>query len=89
VGQLSCKVCGQTFQTGINYLSAAVDVYSEWIDACDSVAKDNAAGGGNRPISSSYRNVEGGHADDDGDDGIDRDLDDEDLDDDDGAMYAD
>lgn len=42
VGQLSCKVCGQSFQTGINYLSAAVDVYSDWIDACDMVAKDAA-----------------------------------------------
>ncbi|KAI9721465.1 MAG: hypothetical protein M1812_002227 [Candelaria pacifica] len=39
-GNLSCKVCGQSFQTGINYLSAAVDVYSDWIDACDAVAKE-------------------------------------------------
>ncbi|KAI9747485.1 MAG: hypothetical protein M1835_002068 [Candelina submexicana] len=39
-GDLSCKVCGQSFQTGINYLSAAVDVYSDWIDACDAVAKE-------------------------------------------------
>jgi len=41
-GELSCKICGQHFQTGINYLSAAVDVYSDWIDACDAVAKDAA-----------------------------------------------
>ncbi|GAB7347971.1 hypothetical protein MBLNU459_g5474t1 [Dothideomycetes sp. NU459] len=41
-GDLSCKVCGQTFQTGINYLSQAVDVYSDWVDACDAVAKDAA-----------------------------------------------
>ncbi|MCJ1373514.1 hypothetical protein MMC20_004742 [Loxospora ochrophaea] len=41
-GDLSCKVCGQQFQTGINYLSAAVDVYSDWIDACDAVAKEAA-----------------------------------------------
>ncbi|BDD61942.1 hypothetical protein MAP00_006953 [Monascus purpureus] len=40
LGNLSCKVCGQRFQTGINYLSAAVDVYSDWVDACDAVAKD-------------------------------------------------
>ncbi|PGH16904.1 hypothetical protein AJ80_05048 [Polytolypa hystricis UAMH7299] len=40
LGNLSCKICGQRFQTGINYLSAAVDVYSDWIDACDAVAKD-------------------------------------------------
>ncbi|KAL4929632.1 uncharacterized protein BDV17DRAFT_60206 [Aspergillus undulatus] len=42
LGHLSCKVCGQRFQTGINYLSAAVDVYSDWVDACDAVAKDTA-----------------------------------------------
>ncbi|KAI1663197.1 Transcription elongation factor [Pyrenophora tritici-repentis] len=28
VGNLQCKVCGQTFQTNINYLSAPVDVSS-------------------------------------------------------------
>ncbi|KAI5310156.1 hypothetical protein KEM55_001122 [Ascosphaera atra] len=43
LGNLSCKVCGQRFQSGINYLSAPVDVYSDWIDACDAVAKDAAA----------------------------------------------
>ena len=66
IGELSCKVCGQQFQTGINCkckanpsiismfdsalplttnatdLSAGVDVYSDWIDACDSVAKEAA-----------------------------------------------
>ena len=64
LGNLSCKVCGQRFQTGINCkpiiviivimfvaaitdnlvsdLSAAVDVYSDWVDACDAVAKDTA-----------------------------------------------
>ncbi|KAJ5661624.1 hypothetical protein N7523_003090 [Penicillium sp. IBT 18751x] len=42
LGDLSCKVCGQKFQTGINYLSAGVDVYSDWVDACDAVAKDTA-----------------------------------------------
>ncbi|KAJ5363247.1 hypothetical protein N7541_004091 [Penicillium brevicompactum] len=42
LGDLSCKVCGQKYQTGINYLSAPVDVYSDWVDACDAVAKDTA-----------------------------------------------
>lgn len=61
LGNLSCKVCGQRYQTGINCrlsvlalsqyvtdcgglpdLSAAVDVYSDWVDACDTVAKDAA-----------------------------------------------
>ncbi|KAL2068357.1 hypothetical protein VTL71DRAFT_16455 [Oculimacula yallundae] len=39
VGALSCKICSQHFQCAINYLSAAVDVYSDWVDACDAVAK--------------------------------------------------
>jgi len=46
VGQLDCKVCGQKFQCGINYLSAPVDVYSEWVDAADAVAKEDAGGAG-------------------------------------------
>ncbi|KAH7321906.1 putative transcription elongation factor [Rhexocercosporidium sp. MPI-PUGE-AT-0058] len=64
VGALSCKVCSQHFQCAINYLSAAVDVYADWVDACDAVAKGDgeevdgedraqarvpAAGGGGRP----------------------------------------
>ncbi|KAI5288027.1 hypothetical protein KEM52_001337 [Ascosphaera acerosa] len=43
VGNLTCKICGQRFQSGINYLSAAVDVYADWVDACDAVAKETAA----------------------------------------------
>ncbi|KAL8673672.1 MAG: hypothetical protein Q9168_001927 [Polycauliona sp. 1 TL-2023] len=39
-GELSCKACGQQFQTAVNYLSSGVDVYSDWIDACDAVAKE-------------------------------------------------
>ncbi|KAL9029594.1 MAG: hypothetical protein Q9196_002184 [Gyalolechia fulgens] len=48
IGELMCNACGERFQTGINYLSAAVDVYSDWIDACDAVAKEaaDAAGDG-------------------------------------------
>ncbi|EON66565.1 hypothetical protein W97_05810 [Coniosporium apollinis CBS 100218] len=43
LAELRCKVCGQTFQTTINSLSHAVDVYADWIDACDAVAKEAAA----------------------------------------------
>jgi transcription elongation factor Elf1 len=39
VGNLYCKVCGQRFQTSTNYLSVAADVYADWIDACEDVAK--------------------------------------------------
>lgn len=54
VGQLDCAVCGQTFQCAINYLSAAVDVYGEWVDAADLVAKetDTRASGSDAPTRS-------------------------------------
>lgn len=41
VGQLDCRICGQKFQCAVNYLSAAVDVYGEWVDAADAVAKED------------------------------------------------
>merc|ERR1712000_466882 len=43
VGQLDCRICGQKFQCAVNYLSAAVDVYGEWVDAADAVAKEDGA----------------------------------------------
>ncbi|KAL2119144.1 hypothetical protein VTJ04DRAFT_6104 [Mycothermus thermophilus] len=48
-GYLDCKVCGQRFQCGINYLSQEIDVYSEWVDAADAVAQEA------REAESSYR----------------------------------
>ncbi|VDD94329.1 unnamed protein product [Enterobius vermicularis] len=35
VGFISCRVCLEDFQTPINYLSEPIDVYSDWIDACE------------------------------------------------------
>ncbi|XP_014673386.1 PREDICTED: transcription elongation factor 1 homolog [Priapulus caudatus] len=34
-GIITCRVCLEDFQTQITYLSEAVDVYSDWIDACE------------------------------------------------------
>ncbi|XP_038048582.1 transcription elongation factor 1 homolog [Patiria miniata] len=36
IGVISCRVCLEDFQTSINYLTEPVDVYSDWIDACES-----------------------------------------------------
>ncbi|KAH0538620.1 hypothetical protein FGG08_004821 [Glutinoglossum americanum] len=58
IGQLFCKVCGQSFQTGINYLSAPVDVYSDWVDACDVVAKEQ--GDTQRDSAPTHRELERG-----------------------------
>ncbi|KAF1998865.1 Elf1-domain-containing protein [Amniculicola lignicola CBS 123094] len=71
VGNLHCKVCGQTFQTNINYLSAPVDVYADWVDACDAVAKDSeptvnpmARGGPTKAVAAGGSDDEGGLGDD-------------------------
>ncbi|KAG0130066.1 transcription elongation factor Elf1 like-domain-containing protein [Tuber indicum] len=37
IGSLSCSACGQRFKMSINYLSAPIDVYSEWVDVCDEI----------------------------------------------------
>lgn len=35
IGFIQCNVCMEDFQVPINYLSEAIDVYGEWIDACE------------------------------------------------------
>ncbi|KAG8935685.1 hypothetical protein FRC03_001545 [Tulasnella sp. 419] len=40
LGHLSCKVCGQSFQSEIHHLSEPIDVYSEWIDAAEAAEAD-------------------------------------------------
>ncbi|KAH7007979.1 putative transcription elongation factor [Ilyonectria destructans] len=64
VGQLDCRICGQKFQCAVNYLSAAVDVYGEWVDAADAVAKeDNAeAGYGGTSQTAGSRRAPGGRS---------------------------
>ncbi|KAK0754808.1 transcription elongation factor Elf1 like-domain-containing protein [Schizothecium vesticola] len=62
VGMLECKVCSQKFQCGIHYLSAAIDVYSEWIDAADAVAQDGNSGAGPEPYRGTARRSSTGPA---------------------------
>ncbi|WFD48663.1 AAA ATPase Elf1 [Malassezia furfur] len=40
IGYLSCKICGQKFSTDTDTLSQPIDVYSQWIDACEDVAEE-------------------------------------------------
>ncbi len=46
VANLSCKACGVAFQARIHALSEPIDVYHEWVDACEeaNAAADNTAG---------------------------------------------
>lgn len=41
-GSISCRVCGESFQMRINHLTEPVDVFCEWVDACDAARKDSA-----------------------------------------------
>jgi len=41
IGSVSCTICDTHWQTVITPLSEAVDVYSEWLDACVNVNKQD------------------------------------------------
>lgn len=38
-GLVECTVCGQKYTCNITHLSEPIDVYSDWIDACDRANK--------------------------------------------------
>lgn len=60
IGTLTCKICGQSFQTAINSLSEPVDIYSNWIDACEAVAEEEA-----KRTKEEYDDEDGGYDDED------------------------
>lgn len=33
--KITCRVCLEDYQATINFLSEPVDVYNDWIDACE------------------------------------------------------
>lgn len=35
VGTVSCSMCAASYTTKIHQLSEAIDLYSDWIDACE------------------------------------------------------
>ncbi len=35
VGKVECNVCHESYSTSIHKLTEAIDVYSDWIDACE------------------------------------------------------
>ena len=43
-GTISCRVCGEAFQTRISYLSDPVDVYCAWVDELQSASGGADAG---------------------------------------------
>ena len=39
-GTISCRVCGESYQMRINHLTEPVDVFCEWVDACEAARKE-------------------------------------------------
>lgn len=35
VGKVYCRVCLESFQTTTSFLSEPVDIYNDWVDACE------------------------------------------------------
>ena len=33
--RITCTVCLEDYQTTINFLSEPIDVYNDWVDACE------------------------------------------------------
>ncbi|KAJ2794772.1 hypothetical protein H4R20_006115 [Coemansia guatemalensis] len=49
IGTLRCKVCSRTFSARINHLEGPIDVYSEWVDACEAVNREERSRQTSRP----------------------------------------
>ena len=47
-GSLNCRICDASFQMPIHHLHEPIDVFSEWLDACEAAEKGTSGGGGNR-----------------------------------------
>eukprot|EP00559_Dactyliosolen_fragilissimus_P001274 CAMPEP_0184864982 /NCGR_PEP_ID=MMETSP0580-20130426/16546_1 /TAXON_ID=1118495 /ORGANISM="Dactyliosolen fragilissimus" /LENGTH=148 /DNA_ID=CAMNT_0027363967 /DNA_START=206 /DNA_END=652 /DNA_ORIENTATION=- len=41
VGKLECRLCGASFQMPIHHLHEPIDVFSEWLDACEATERGN------------------------------------------------
>lgn len=35
IAKIACRICNEEFTTTVTYLSEPIDVYSDWIDACE------------------------------------------------------
>jgi transcription elongation factor Elf1 len=39
IGKLTCKACGEEWANEIHALTEPIDLYSDWIDACEAEAE--------------------------------------------------
>jgi len=44
-GSLNCRICDASFQMPIHHLHEPIDVFSEWLDACEAAEKGNSGAG--------------------------------------------
>lgn len=61
IGSLSCKICGQNFQTRINGLSQAVDIYNDWFDAVEEINEGRVTGSEEENSDSDYESNSESH----------------------------
>mmetsp|Transcript_9915 Transcript_9915/g.18642 ORF Transcript_9915/g.18642 Transcript_9915/m.18642 type:complete len:132 (+) Transcript_9915:117-512(+) len=45
-GSLNCRICDASFQMPIHHLHEPIDVFSEWLDACEAAEKGNTVASG-------------------------------------------
>ncbi|KAH9258809.1 hypothetical protein BASA81_002873 [Batrachochytrium salamandrivorans] len=74
IGQLTCSACGVSFQTMVTSLSEPVDVYSDWIDACELANEGQKTTMPSAPTYSSKKRYTNEVDDDDDDEDDDADL---------------
>jgi len=72
-GSLNCRICDASFQMPIHHLHEPIDVFSEWLDACE--AAERGDGGGENEVDdgdndkvTSYANGDFSDDEDDDDD---------------------
>uniref|UniRef100_A0A7N0TAW1 Transcription elongation factor 1 homolog n=1 Tax=Kalanchoe fedtschenkoi TaxID=63787 RepID=A0A7N0TAW1_KALFE len=42
IGKASCYVCSESYCVKINFLTEAIDIYSEWLDACEAANSNSS-----------------------------------------------
>jgi transcription elongation factor Elf1 len=72
IGALACRLCGASYQMPIHHLHEPIDVFSEWLDDCESAERANQNGGAAAaaPIDERFEDNDIGDEDDEDNDDI-------------------
>ena len=71
IGTLKCRICSEEWQTRIHYLTEAIDVFSEWLDATEAEAEAEAEARQRRRLPAARANADDLDQDDGDDSGAD------------------